>query len=796
MRQFYSFLLVSLISLQFAFAQSAETATVYFSRTGFQGSAINVHVFHDNEYLGHIIGKNYLKAEVPAGEQIFHGIFALGNLTGSIKMDLEAGETYYVIGSIKTFSKKYQLTDVTKDPGLLSKAKGKIEKGGLVIATPQEKVEYESKFGEQLALLVEEWGNSETLKNETLDIGGAQEAAILAARITPPEDMVTVYIAHVGTVADYIELPVFLGDQYIGSIKGNQTINYKTEPGNLSFTGIYSEVNFASMVNIMAEPGGTYYLQADLNGGAYKMEATPEGKLTHYFFTEVTGDKSKEQQIDKLIRKNRVVSFTDAKKADLENTYGPLIHATGNPGSVASSYIADATAGPVTGDPAPGYSPTTTTTNVDFPANKRELALQEILDAKNNNASANSSNSKVTKGNSVIEGEETGKVRNSEDNTEAGLKYRRSSLYTMMINDTDRQHFGVIRDAFGNFELSEKFNDHNIGPYLIDAEGGEKDQAEVITAYLNENGVARDLVAKWFNRNEKGEFDMNLVAERGSYNASDLDVMVANDSKRGNALLADAGEELIGNTFIIVNDYKYVNKEEVAKKASGILNIVSDVASIAGYDEVALIADATNLGASVMGKGYVVKTTSYLYRLVWNEEVAGEFYSKLWIDSRNYDPAKKEAFDTSELFKLKLVGSESAWADLQSTAFTKKSDEDLIRIATVKATNKGISKLQRKFEEFRTKSPLLSGDPIAAKIGLKEGLEKGDKFEVLEQVIDQDGRTSYKRIGKIKVDPNNIWDNTFFSDESEEASVSEEEYTLFKGSEGKYYSGMLIRQIN
>jgi hypothetical protein len=37
-------------------------------------------------------------------------------------------------------------------------------------------------------------------------------------------------------------------------------------------------------------------------------------------------------------------------------------------------------------------------------------------------------------------------------------------------------------------------------------------------------------------------------------------------------MLADAGEELIGNTFVVINDFKYVSKEEIAnktKKATG-----------------------------------------------------------------------------------------------------------------------------------------------------------------------------------------------------------------------------------
>ena len=35
--------------------------------------------------------------------------------------------------------------------------------------------------------------------------------------------------------------------------------------------------------------------------------------------------------------------------------------------------------------------------------------------------------------------------------------------------------------------------------------------------------------------------------------------------------------------------------------------------------------------------------------------------------------------------------------------------------------------------------------------------------------MDEDGITSYKRVGVIKVDKNNIWDNLYLSDEAKEA---------------------------
>lgn len=380
----------------------------------------------------------------------------------------------------------------------------------------------------------------------------------------------------------------------------------------------------------------------------------------------------------------------------------------------------------------------------------------------------------------------------------ADVVYRRSSLFTLMVTDQERQYADVIEEAFTSAELPEKFNNHNIDLRTIakvydeslSKEEIKEAQKVAIAEYFSTNKIAKAVVAKWFNRSEQGGFNMDLISERGSYNATELDVKIAKNSERGLALLADAGEELIKNTFIVVNDFKYISKEEVAEKAKAGLGFAASLTGKTG-----LGSKLAGKALDVAGKGYVIKTTSNLYKLIWNEETAAIFYNDYWTDDANFDEAKKKAFDDSDIFKVELVGTEIAWADLQSSSFTRKSEEQLVAVATVKAVDAVIAKLQRKYEVFRTKTPLISGDPLSAKIGLKEGLEGGDKYEVLEQTIDKNGKTFYKRQGVIKVDKKQIWDNLFMAGEERESTEEIKEYTLFKGGK-KYYSGMLIRQIN
>ena len=413
----------------------------------------------------------------------------------------------------------------------------------------------------------------------------------------------------------------------------------------------------------------------------------------------------------------------------------------------------------------------------------------------------------------------------SQENPTINLDYKRSSLHTLMITDSTREHSEAIQSIFINAPLIDKFNNHIIklrtipktdslfiytptvetpkkkgflsklsNELNINSNKEEKEfQHLAALNYLNSNNIAKTMVAKWFNRSESGGFNMNLIAERGFYNATDLDVKIANNSERGTALLADAGETLIKNTFVIVNDFKYTNKEEVAKKTKGILSSVSNIASKHGNTDLALVAEGASKGVRVLGKGYIIKTKAHLYKLVWNEEIAAIFYNDFWTEDGNIDLEKKKAFDETDIFRLEYVGTETSWADLQSTTLTTKTNEQLISNATIKAIDNVIAKLQREHEVFRTKTPLLSSEPLAAKIGLKEGLEKGDKYEVLEQVLNKNGIIEYKRLGVIKVEKDLIWDNRYNADEENPSPIK---YTTFSGSKKKYFPGMLIRQIN
>ena len=369
-------------------------------------------------------------------------------------------------------------------------------------------------------------------------------------------------------------------------------------------------------------------------------------------------------------------------------------------------------------------------------------------------------------------------------------KYRRSSLYTVMLDNPQLTYANEIKKNFEKSPLPDKFNNHNLTKRVYNL--GELPTDGSSTPILN--SIAKDIVAKWFNRSSKGGFNMNLVKERGFYDASALDIVKAEATKKGLSSLADAGEELIGKTFVLINEFKYTDKAEVAEKASGWLSVIGTIGDYAGVPNASTITTLAGAGATVAGKGYIVKTTSHLYQLVWDEETAAIFYNEYWADDKTITPKKKKAFDDSTIFKLKYIGTDTSWSDIQSSIFTNKSEEQLIERASIKSIDKVIVKLQKVHDQFKTKTPIYSVEPITAKIGTKEGITNKSTFDVLEQVEGADGKTEYVKVGVVKVDKKYpIWDNTYGSqDENPNMTVDR---TYFKKVSGKeFFPGMLLVQ--
>lgn len=436
------------------------------------------------------------------------------------------------------------------------------------------------------------------------------------------------------------------------------------------------------------------------------------------------------------------------------------------------------------------------------------------------------------------------------------IDYRRSSLCLFMIDEDKMPKREMIKNVFQGIPMPDKYNDHNIGVRIfstdsmtvteediaayrqavlagVAAEKAAKDQGNdgdgekkkggfgkmiggmakdlakgavsdatgglVDTSnkenyavkaykYLMEQRVAKQLFDKWFLDNEKN-FSTALMQERGLYDASVLDAQTAKNAMRGEILLRDAGKELVANTFVVVTRYRYLSKDELVAEITAAAKLIAEQAGAGGYASLGAAAGGAALKAS-LGDGYYVRTISYLFQLNWNDTI----YQKLgevW--------EKPEAYENADFFGVKFIGKETGWAQVKAGVFSNKSEEELIYIATVNAMDAVLAKLEKKYEVFKTKVPLLSVEPnFTAAIGMKEGLEPGDKFEVLEKIVDPETHEiSYKRRGVLKVSKDQIWDNRFMASEERALSGKQQDFqaTRFEGKIKDAYVGMLLRQI-
>jgi hypothetical protein len=384
--------------------------------------------------------------------------------------------------------------------------------------------------------------------------------------------------------------------------------------------------------------------------------------------------------------------------------------------------------------------------------------------------------------------------------TDETKKYMRGSLCMMMVEHPTLEYNKEIEEVFEKMDIPERFNSHDLGVRIIRF-SNDKDQQTNVTIFAKENQLGKKFVSKWFGRNKKtGGFNIDLVKERGNYNATKIDVKEALRQHRGLAILEDAGENLIGHTYWVVNDIKYVNQNNFFQGVKDVANLAISGAQAASTKGKSLEKAFDNKNAVVFDllediKGFRVKITSYLFRLKWNEEIQNTFYNNYYTDEPEMEPDKVKGFvEDKDLFSLEYIGSVMNTSSKTSVSGVT-TNEKMIRKVCTRALDKNVADLQHDFADFRIKAPLISTDPLKAYVGMKEDITEKSRYEVLVEEQDERGVTIYKRVGIIKPIPDKIWDNRYMAAE-EGTRESKLDATYFeKVSGGEFYSGYLIREI-
>ena len=389
-------------------------------------------------------------------------------------------------------------------------------------------------------------------------------------------------------------------------------------------------------------------------------------------------------------------------------------------------------------------------------------------------------------------------------------KYRRSSLEMILLESKDFPNKNAVMASWDGYPFPDKYNEHdiisesfNINEIVLNQEdllkaGFSKDLPPTakqlaklkVDQIIKDQNVAKKMIAMWFNRSLDGKFDMSLIQERGFYNASELEASVAEGQARGLASLGDAGVELIRNTFVTFTalDF-YENEPFVRAIRDEAINQINS-SEMEGFAKELAIKAAEKVYEKTK-EGYSLWSATWLYQLNWNDSIAAVFYNDLWADPIG--------FDNSNIFSLEFVNVQYNQSLVTFKIGEKRTKEELIDIVLVRNVDNAFAKLQKKNEIFKPMVPVLTANPITAKIGMKEGLKGGEKFNVLEMTLNSEtGLTEYKQIGTVKADKKSIWDNRYNAGGKNENEKFDKQgnlisVTLFKGGKN-IQPGMLLKQ--
>ena len=349
--------------------------------------------------------------------------------------------------------------------------------------------------------------------------------------------------------------------------------------------------------------------------------------------------------------------------------------------------------------------------------------------------------------------------------------YEFPALYNNFAVPFDRTDVGTVKgsimDLLAMYSTPESFEGMGIAELknLVEMLQGKKyreDLKKEVDKISNE--VAHQLVKKWWCISDDGYVSDTLLMKLACYSATQNQINNAAETVEGAqlGLYNELGNTTIANTFIDFTKVDFYESEPVAAFVRNIMYLVASQTPSPGDVAVKLAADATY---KAMKEGYTAFTNNLLYKLEWNEDIAKQFYT-LWIDTNRID---MEKFNNMK-FNLTYVGNTKASA----TCLMKKADrgqgaQNLVNKTIAKALNRQFADMQRKFEEFRPMVPVMLVDEkgiITADMGTKEGVEVGDKFNLLEPYTNEKGVTKYKYVATVKVVKgkgdqfvNGVWDN-------------------------------------
>lgn len=407
-------------------------------------------------------------------------------------------------------------------------------------------------------------------------------------------------------------------------------------------------------------------------------------------------------------------------------------------------------------------------------------------------------------------------------------KYQRSSLHMILLTTDEPALAGEsedfttnINEAWQSYSFPDKYDQHKID--FVTGYGGKPKGTinELITRFqtglsglsikelkelsqnlsgtkeynafltdttqimLREQKVGQMLISKWFNITADGSFSGELIKERSAYNATQANIAEAASTTRGLQAITDAGEDLIGNTFVSFSKLSFYKNEPIAAFSRDLATTIAQL-DPTGYAGPAAIT-AANTAYEMIHLGYSAATTTILYRLVWNDSIKTVFYSTFENGKINMEKFNQIDFPfelvgltktTSSTFDVKGGLAKAIGLDQLKDSLVKPSN-DLIQQTIIRNLDKSFADLQSKYDVFKPLIQITSVDEtnkiILADMGLKESVKDNDQFEILEAVQDpKTNKLTYQSKGTLKVVKGKVWDNRYALTEEAKKEQTEE----------------------
>lgn len=323
---------------------------------------------------------------------------------------------------------------------------------------------------------------------------------------------------------------------------------------------------------------------------------------------------------------------------------------------------------------------------------------------------------------------EAGKVQKQEN-----FKYSRPSLTLLQVLGNGGEYGN---EFVNNFSSNEKFDFNTINTTAINAGDNE------LKTLMAQN-IGKQVLFHWLHFDGKG-FNSDVLEARSMYNATDQDVIL--DASKRVADLKYQGRSLMDNSYVMtVTPSKMVPQYDKKNKLTG----------------------------------YSTSVVSTVYKVNFNEDLLTAVWDN-WMDSTL---TQEEQNKRMEFFNNLEVGLDSITTVQVQGSGTTQSE------AIAAASEEMLTSLEKKIDKWQVVSTIYSKNPIAAKIGKKEGLKNSQRYRAFKLIEDENGELIQKGLGYLRA--TNVADNR-----SVATGETEEFSNFYQISGGKLREGMYIKQKN